>query len=136
MAGKDSIKNVPLLMAKQKYLKRFKQLFIDLQNFSISGHFKQTVQRFRSCIQPDKAHSESQLPFLSYKLSSRKADKDQCVLCQLSFTVQLYWGLCNGALDLENMIDANLILLECFAKNGRKAYKIAGKFPTFYLEKV
>lgn len=136
MSNKEKIKNVPLLLAKQKYLKRFKQLLIDLQNFSINGHFKQTVQRFRSCIQPDKAHSESQLPFLSYDINSRKADKDKCVLCMLSHAVQGYWELCDDNLVLESGIDTLLTILEGYAKNGRKAYKIAGEFPRFYLEKV
>ena len=136
MPNKEQIRNVDFLMAKQKFTKRFEKLFIDLQNFSISGHFKQTIQRFRPCLQPNEALNESRLPFLSHTISSRKADKDQCILCVLSSAIQTYWKFCKNGLCLENAVYEHLALLERYAKNGRKAYKIVGKFPTFRLEKI
>lgn len=136
MAGKENIKNAELLMAKQKYLKRFEQLLIDLQNFSINGHFKQIIQRFRSCLEPDEAQNETRLPFFSYDAVSRNANKDKCVLCVLSYVVQKYWELCDDNLHLEGIVDSYLSMLEEYAKLGRKAFKITGKFPKFYLEKI
>ena len=134
MGGKEPIRNVELLMARQKYLKRFQQLLIDLQNWSINGHFKQTVQRFRGCLKPNEAHGESRLPFYSQKIISRKADKDECVLCMLSYVVQVYWVLCVGHLDHEETVDVLLTKLENYVKNGRGAYRIAGEFPEYYLK--
>lgn len=136
MSNKEQIRNVDFLIAKQKFTERFEKLFIDLQGFSISGHFKQTIQRFRPCLQPNEALNESRLPFLNYNINSRKTDKNQCVLCILSFVIQEYWKFCNGNLNLEPGIIFLLELLERYAKNGREAYKIAGEFPKFYLKKI
>ena len=76
MAGKKQIENAPLLLARQKFLKRFEQLLTDLQGFSINGFFRQTIQRFRLCIKPDEALGESQLPFLSSVAASRIRSKE------------------------------------------------------------
>lgn len=136
MPNKKQIRNVEFLIAKQKFTKHFTQLFIDLQDFSISGHFKQTIQRFRSCLQLNEALNESRLPFFSDTITSHKPDKDQCVLCELSHTIRTYWAFCNDNLHLENTVSMCLDILEEYAKNGPKAYKIVGKFPKFYLEKI
>ena len=136
MAGRKQIENAPLLIARQKFLKRFEQLLTDLQNFSTNGFFRQTIQRFRLCIKPDEALGESQLPFLSSIAASRRRNKDNCVLCVLSYTVKLYWELYKGDLDLENSVDAHLTRLENYAKDGKKAYKIIGVFPEYYLGKI
>ncbi len=135
MPNKDQIKNVPLLLARQKFLKRFEQLLTDLQSFSTNGFFRQTIQRFRLCIKPDEALGESQLPFLSGP-ASRIRSKDNCVLCVLSHTTKLYWELYKGDLDLENSVDGHLTRLENYAKNGKKAYKIIGVFPEYYLGRI
>ena len=136
MPNKEQIRNVDFLIAKQKFTKRFKELFIRLQGFSISGHFKQTIQRFRPCLQPNEALNESRLPFFSDTITSDKADKDQCVLCELSHIIRTYWAFCNDNLHLENTVSMCLDILEQYAKYGRKAYKIVGKFPAFHLEKI
>jgi len=133
MANKKQIRDVKFIIARRKYLNRFKQLLVDLQNFSINGHFKQSIQRFRDCIQSKDATS---LPFFSSSSVSYKADKDQCVLCVLSVTVQEYWKFCDLNLDPDGIVDENLTTLENYAKDGRRAYKVAGKFPRFYLKKI
>ena len=134
MGGREPIRNVELLMAKQKYLKRFQQLLIDLQGWSINGHFKQTVQRFRGCLKPNEAQGESRLPFYSQKPTSPKKDKDACVLHVLSFAIQTYWYLCEGDLSAEVSLDTSLTELEGYAKDGRDAHEITGEFPEFYLK--
>ena len=136
MAGRKQIENAPLLIVRQKFLKRFEQLFTDLQSFSTNGFFKQSIQRFRLCIKPDEALGESQLPFHSSVAASRIRDKDNCALCVLSYAVQLYWELYKGNLDLENSVGAHLTRLENYAKNGKKAYKTIGVFPEFYLGRI
>lgn len=136
MGGKEPIRNVELLMAKQKHLKRFQQLLTDLQGWSIDGHFKQTVQRFRGCLKPDEARNVSRLPFYSTLCFSRKADKDQCVLSVLSVAVTSYWLLCNNEnIGCGEIVDVLLTDLEGYAKDGRDWYRIAGEFPEFYLER-
>ena len=136
MANKDQIKNAPLLIARQKFLKRFEQLLTDLQSFSTNGFFRQIVQGFRFCIKPDEVLGESKLPFLSSIATSRMKNKDHCVLCILSHTIQVYWKLYNGNLDLEDVVNALLTRLENYAKNGKKAYKIIGVFPEYYLGRI
>lgn len=133
MANKKQIKEVKFLIAQRKYLNRFKQLLLDLQNFSVNRYFKQTIQRFRSCIQSEDVTS---LPFFSLDSFSSKADKDQCVLCVLSVTVQEYWKFRDLGIDPDSTIHGNLTTLENYAKDGRKAYEVAGRFPKFYLKKI
>lgn len=136
MPNKRPIRNVEFLMAKQSFLKRFEKLLTDLQNFSINGHFKQKIQRFRSCLKPNEAQNVTQLPHFSTDDMSRKADKDTCALCTLSFTIQVYWVFCNGGLNQEDRVNTLLTKLEGYAKYGRKAFIVAGRFPKFYLERV
>ena len=135
MAGKKHLENVEFLIAKQSYLKRFDQLFIDLQNFSTNGYFKETIRNFRYCIKPDEAQNDSRLPYLSYKMTCSRANKDECLLCVLSVAVQRFWDFYTSKTGQGAGIDVILTKLEECAKNGKKVYRIAGKFPKFYLEK-
>ncbi len=134
MAGKKPIENVEFLMVKQSYTKRFEQLFIDLQNFSINGHFKEKIRGFRYCLKPDEALNESRLPYLSNTTACRLANKDECLLCVLSIAVQMFWAFYTRETGRGAEVGAILTMLEGYAKNGRYAYRIAGKFPKFYLE--
>lgn len=137
MGNKKKITNVEMLMLKQSYLKRFDHLFIDLQDFSINGYFKENIQQFRYCVRFSRDQcDQSALPYFSADLTTRQRDKDQCVLCVLSVGVQAYWELCNSNnLDLAEGLDIIVTKLEEYAKNGRDAYKIVGEFPQFYLER-
>ena len=138
MGNKQQIHNADFLMLKQEIKKRFEQLLIDLQSFSTNGFFKQTIQRFRPCIEPNEALGESQLPFYSKKPESHVRNKDFCVLCNLSYTVQLYWKFC----EAENSeagapVGCWLEELEEYAKLGPKKFKIAGKkYPGYVLERI
>ena len=134
MGNQKQIHNADFLMLKQEIKKRLEQLTIDLQGFSINGYFKQTVQKFRPCIEPNEALGESQLPFFSEKPESHSRSKDQCVLCMLSFTIQLYWKFCNNQ-DMKKGDDVTvgLDLLEGYAKYSSKNWKICGqKYPDGY----
>ncbi len=137
MGNKEKITGVDMLMLKQKYLKHFDQLFIDLQDFSINGFFKENIQQFRYCIRFSRTQcDQSALPFFSVDLTSCHSYKNTCVLCVLSVAVQAYWELCNSNnLDLDEGLDILVTKLEEYAKNGRDAYKIVGEFPQFYLER-
>lgn len=125
-------------MLKQEIKKRFEKLLIDLQDFSINGYFKQTVQKFRPCIEPNEALGETQLPFYSDASHSHSSSKDHCVLCALSYTIRLYWMFCYEQ-DAEKggAIRARLKHLESCAEHGSKGVKICGqKYPGYYLETV
>lgn len=139
MGNQKQIHNAGFLMLKQEIKKRFEKLLIDLQSFSINGFFKQTVQRFRPCIEPNEALNESQLPFFSKRVKPHVRSKEHCVLCILSHTVQLYWEFCNTQdLTLGDAIGVYLETLELYAKHGSNGVKVCGqKYPDgYYLEIV
>jgi len=138
MANKPKIENAEFLMMKQELTKRFTELLKVLPNFSTNGYFRQTVQRFRSCVQPDEALNESRLPFNSFGFCSQKRSKDVCVLCKLSWAIKLFWNFC-GIEDITAGVRTGMHLndLEEYAKLGPKQFKIAGeKYPGYTLEKI
>ncbi len=137
MGNQKQIHNADFLMLRQEIKKRFEKLLIDLQDFSINGYFKQTVQRFRPCIEPNEALNESQLPFYSREFRSYNRSKIHCVLCILSSAIQQYWEFCNTKyMELGRVVELWLDTLESYALNKSKGVKICGqKYPDgYYLE--
>ncbi len=131
--NKKPIKNVSLNIAKGRFLKRFEQLLIKLPDFSTNGHFKETVRKFRTCLIYNEAQGEGALPFLSKLTSSKKKNKDSCVLCMLSATVQMFWNMQQGDMNMEDVVDTYLEALEAYAALGKKAYHISGELPHYML---
>ena len=131
--NKEPIKNVSLRISKGRFLKRFEDLLRRLPDFSTNGSFKETVRGFRTCLIYSETQGESVLPYLSKLTSSRKKNKDHCVLCMLSATVQMFWTMQRGDMTMEEMVDIHLLLLESFTTLGKKAVCITGKFPHYSL---
>ncbi len=132
--NKKPIQNVSLNIAKGRFLKRFEQLLIKLPDFSTNGFFKETVRKFRTCLIYNEAQGEGALPFLSKKFDSPRKNKDHCVLCFLSHTVQIFWEMQQGDMSKEDTVDGALSILEGHAEHNKRDYIVAGKFPAFYLE--
>ena len=127
------IKNVSLTISKGRFLKRFEDLLRTLPDFSTNGSFKETVRKFRTCLIYNETFGESELPYLSKLTSSRKKNKDYCVLCMLSATVQMFWTMQQGDMAMEEMVDIHLQALEAYSILGKKAYTVGGEFPHFSL---
>lgn len=139
MANKKRIENAEFLIMKQELTKRFTELLYTLPKFSRNEHARQTIQRFRSCIQPNEALGESQLPFNNDNdYLSHKRNKDSCVLCMLVHVIKLYWDFCEAeAPDAGRIVGNWLEDLERYAEFGPKQFKIVGeKYPGFILEKI
>lgn len=138
MANKPRIENAEFLMLKQELTKRFTELLETLPKFSINEHFRQTVQRFRTCVQPNEALGESRLPFNNDSFKPHKRSKDACVLCVLVYTIKLYWEFCETeelgrGFVIRNWLDD----LEEYTEFGPKQFKIVGeKHPGYYLERI
>lgn len=138
MANKPRIENAEFLILKQELSKRFTELLYTLPKFSRNEHFRQTVQRFRPCVQPNEALGESRLPFNSDGPQSHKRSKDACVLCKLVWTIKLFWLFC-GTEQITIGVKTGVYLndLENYAEFGPKQFKIVGeKYPGYTLEKV
>lgn len=138
MANKPRIENAEFLIMKQELTKRFTELLYTLPKFSRNEHFRQTVQRFRPCVQPNEALGESRLPFNSDNGLSHKRSKDNCVLCMLVCTIKSFWVFCETEhITIGVAIDNWLNDLEDYAKFGPKQFKIVGeKYPGYLLEKI
>lgn len=133
MSNKKPIKNVSLRIAKGRFLKRFEDLLRTLPDFSTNGHFKETVRKFRTCLIYNETQGEGVLPYLSKLTSSRKRNKDHCVLCMLSATVQMFWTMQKGDVAIEEMVDIHLLALEVFTLHKKRDFVVTGKFPHYSL---
>jgi len=138
MANKPRIENAEFLMLKQELTKRFTELLYVLPKFSRNEHFRQTVQRFRTCVQLNEAEGESRLPFNSDDFRSHKQNRDVCVLCVLSRTIKFFWQFCDHEdLDMGRCVGEWLQDLEEYAKFGPKQFKIVGeKYPGYTLKRI
>ncbi len=79
------------------------------------------------------------LPLYSTTYTSKKTNKNHCLLCVISKAVQDYWDFADGSSFDTARLDKLFIqleLLEDIAKNGFDHYRVAGAFPTFCLKTV
>ncbi len=116
---------------------RFTQILTDVQKtVRVSGTAVQMCQKFRECLKPTEEIDESRLPLLSKTMRSMKKNKIRCVMCLISHTMQLYWGLCSGNKNEEIIVSTYLGMLEVIIENGLWAYRLGGNVNTgYYLEK-
>lgn len=127
--------------AIQKIKERFNKLLTDLQKtVERSPQAVQTVQRFRGCIEVTGLVDQdaSRLPFYSQGVYSPKPNKIGCVLCLLSYTVQLYWRFCAGNKLLQSTVEDNLHDLEQIAIKRLEAFKISksAHFGAYFLKEI
>lgn len=138
MLKKDDIKNIDLLVAKQKLHGLLTAILTDLQKVvEKNGYAVQTIQRFRGCLSI-KQFDVSQLPFYSPTPFSHEATKISCVLCFVSCTIQMYHTWCSGDKEVQELLFNSVEHLGNIVVKGLDAFKIVGsKYPTgFYLEEI
>ncbi len=138
----NSFGDTEFYQVKQEIKKRFDKILIALQKtVEKNGYAVVTVQRFRNCLNnPGLVFQDtSRLPFYSVTDSSSKRNKIHCVLCIVSYTVQLYWRFCSGNKEVKDIINEHITMLENIVEKELKAFE-ARKFSTmpwaYYLEEI
>lgn len=97
-----------------------------------SGYAVKTVHRFRDCITPIELGGAERLPLYSKNGRSGTSDKVYCILCLISYTLQLYWRLCLEEMDQTESVKNNLDLLDKITEKGLDSFKVAGNIVDKY----
>ncbi len=145
MLKKNDLKNIDLLLAKKEIGERFEKILTNLRKtVEQNGYAVQTIERFRECLENPEDNDVTRLPFRSFNYAfSLKHNKIKCVLCVVSYTIQLYWAFCMFKCDATYQLEKDKLYtylseLENYAAKGLAAFKIAGtKYPDgYYLEEI
>ncbi len=135
MLKKSDIKNIDLLIARKEIKKRFSAVLTDLRKtIERNGYAVQTIERFRGCLENPGGSEVSRLPLFSpTSFSLKHHHKIYCILCVISYGMQLYWALCAGDKKVIESLPGILDQLENYAAKGLAAFKIAGtRYPDGY----
>ncbi len=80
------------------------------------------------------------LPFYSVTPESRKGNRNHCLICVVSYTIQKFWDYREPSIETseEDLLDLlnQIIHLERIAKCGLSEYRVHGKYPVFRLVHV
>jgi len=129
--------DIELYQAVKKARTRFSKILTDMQNVVVvSATAVQMCQRFRDCLRVTEEIDESRLPLFSKVSTSKQHKKIHCIMCLISYTIQLYWKLAEGGKGNILEIAYNLAMLEQLTELGLKKFKIVGDISKgYYLEK-
>ncbi len=122
-------------LAKQRRYDKLRDIILKL---SALKYKKQPINRMIQNFIPMLKRTDKDcgsLPFYSQTYTSKKPNREHCLLCVISMLVQVYWDIAAGNRDedIMSVFDIHLELLENIYEIGFDKYRVAGKFPQHVL---